>query len=166
MITTPPTKLEPGDPAPDFEATVVGGEFGHSPVDFRLSSYFGRPIILYFYPKDDTPGCTTQACGIRDQWTNLSKTGTLILGISTDSIESHQRFITKHSLPFALIADCDKKIVNLYGVWVEKNMYGRKIWGTERTTYLIGSDGKITHIFRKVKPDSHVSKILDVLGRA
>lgn len=165
MSKANPSQLELGAAAPDFEAQAVGGDFGKNPTTIRLSQFLGTPVVLYFYPKDDTPGCTTQACGLRDHWSEFSKLPVRLFGVSIDGVESHLRFLEKHNLPFPLIADSERKIVELYGVWVEKNMYGKKSWGTERTTFVIGRDGKVAHIFRKVKPDSHAQKLLEVLAQ-
>jgi len=146
--------LEVGDPAPEFTATAVGGKYGAGKV-VRLTDFRGRPVVLYFYPKDDTPGCTTQACGLRDAWPDFEKRAE-VFGVSTDSAASHEKFIAKYSLPFPLLADPEKKIVTAYGVWVEKSMYGKKYLGTERTTFVIDSAGRVSAILRKVKPAAHV----------
>ena len=148
------TKPLPSSPAPDFTAPVVGGGFALGST-VTLSALKGKPVILYFYPKDDTPGCTKQACGIRDAWHELSRMAHLF-GVSVDSAKSHQKFIDKFSLPFPLISDDDKKIANAYGVWVEKSMYGKKYMGVERSTFVIGADGKIKAVIEKVKPEEHV----------
>lgn len=158
-----PNNLKLGDEAPDFSAPVIGGEYAESKT-IRLSDFRGKEVILYFYPKDDTPGCTAQACGIRDKWQHLHDTGAQVLGVSTDSIASHLKFIEKFSLPFPLIADEDKKIVEAYGVWVEKTLAGKTYMGTERSTFLIRRDGTIKGIFRKVVPGEHVDNLLDELG--
>ncbi|MEM0897088.1 MAG: thioredoxin-dependent thiol peroxidase [Verrucomicrobiota bacterium] len=159
MATTP----EVGDQAPDFTAPVVGGDYGEG-AHITLSELTGKkPIVLYFYPKDDTPGCTTQACAIRDHWGELQKKAH-VFGLSVDSVEKHEKFIAKHNLPFPLIADLDQQVVLHYGVWVEKNMYGKKFMGIARTTFVIGTDGIITHIFPKVKPSDHVDMLLEALG--
>lgn len=150
--------LNVGDPAPTFNTIAVGGKYGDgAPVS--LSFFTGRTVILYFYPKDDTPGCTTQACALRDAWQDFE--GKVeVFGVSVDSAKSHQKFIAKHSLPFPLLVDEEKQIVEAYGVWVEKSMYGRKYMGAERTTFVIGPDGYIKAILRKVKPGEHVKKLL------
>ena len=156
------TSLHPGDPAPDFTATAVGGIHGEgSPVS--LSSLAGKPVVLYFYPKDDTPGCTTQACGIRDAWAEIEATGAHLFGVSIDPEKSHAKFLQKFDLPFPLLADTEKTIVNAYGVWVEKSMYGKKYMGTERTTFVIDSKGKIAAIFPKVKPAEHSALVIKAL---
>ena len=148
-------ELKAGDLAPDFRAQAVGGKYGAgqevSLVDFR-----GSAVVLYFYPKDDTPGCTVQACGLRDAWGEISAHAN-IFGVSVDSGATHEKFIKKYQLPFPLLSDADKKIVNSYGVWVEKSMYGKKYMGAERSTFVIDKTGRISAIFRKVKPDEHVA---------
>ncbi len=150
--------LKVGDLAPDFNLTAVGGRFGlGAPVS--LKAVAGETVILYFYPKDDTPGCTSQACSLRDHWSIVSQKA-IVFGVSPDSPESHRKFIDKHELPFPLISDEEKKIANAYGVWVEKSMYGKKYMGVERSTFVIGPDGKIEAIFRKVKPGEHVEQLL------
>ncbi len=155
-------KLEPGDQAPAFSAAVVGGS--HADGDtVSLKDLEGRKVVLYFYPKDDTPGCTTQACGLRDAWDEIGKKAA-IFGVSIDSIVRHRKFIDKYELPFPLLSDEDRKIVEAYGVWVEKSMYGRKYWGTERTTFVIDEEGRIAAVFPKVKPAEHVDRLLEVLG--
>ena len=148
-------------PAPDFTAPVIGGS--HQDGDtVTLSQLRGRKVVLYFYPKDDTPGCTKQACGLRDGWRSISKKA-LVFGVSTDPIKRHAKFIQKYELPFPLIADEDHQIVNAYGVWVEKSLYGRKYMGTERSTFVIGEDGRIATILEKVKPEAHLEAVLAVL---
>ncbi|MGO3109038.1 thioredoxin-dependent thiol peroxidase [Sphingobacterium sp. JB170] len=136
--------LNIGDKAPEIEAKNQSGE------TIKLSDFQGHKVILYFYPKDNTPGCTTEACNFRDNYQSLGKEGFKVLGVSVDSEQSHQKFISKFELPFDLLADDDHKIVNDYGVWVEKNMYGRKYMGTARTTFVINEQGVIDHIIKKV----------------
>jgi peroxiredoxin Q/BCP len=148
--------------APDFTAPVVGGSYKDGDT-VTLSELKGQPAVLYFYPKDDTPGCTKQACGLRDGWKSIAKKA-LVFGVSTDPVKSHAKFIKKHELPFPLIADEDQKIVNAYGVWVEKSMYGKTYMGTERSTFIIGKDGKIAAILEKVKPEGHLDAVLAVLS--
>jgi thioredoxin-dependent peroxiredoxin len=148
-------------PAPDFTAPVIGGSYQAGDT-VTLSQLHGQTVVLYFYPKDDTPGCTKQACALRDGWQQISQKA-LLFGISTDPVKSHAKFIQKYTLPFPLIADEDHHIVNAYGVWVEKSMYGKTYMGTERSTFVIGKDGKITSIFEKVKPDEHLAAVLAVL---
>jgi peroxiredoxin Q/BCP len=147
--------------APDFTAPVVGGSYKDGDT-VTLSELKGQPVVLYFYPKDDTPGCTKQACGLRDGWKSIAKKA-LVFGVSTDPVKSHAKFIKKYELPFPLIADEDQKIVNAYGVWVEKSMYGKTYLGTERSTFIIGKDGKIAAILEKVKPEGHLDAVLAVL---
>ena len=147
--------------APDFTAPVVGGSYKDGDT-VTLSELKGQPVVLYFYPKDDTPGCTKQACGLRDGWKSIAKKA-LVFGVSTDPVKSHAKFIKKHELPFPLIADEDQKIVNAYGVWVEKSMYGKTYLGTERSTFIIGKDGKIAAILEKVKPEAHLDAVLALL---
>lgn len=156
------TSLQIGQVAPSFTTTAVGGDYG-SGTPLKLSELKGSPVVLYFYPKDDTPGCTTQACGIRDSWNEFKKTGAAIFGVSIDPEKSHTKFITKFDLPFPLLADTDKSIVEAYGVWVEKSMYGKKYMGTERTTFVIDAKGKIAAIFPKVKPAEHAFLVLRTL---
>lgn len=155
-------KLQAGDPAPDFSATAIGGKYGAGTV-VRLADFAGQRLVLYFYPKDDTPGCTTQACAIRDAWTELVSADACILGVSPDAPESHAKFIAKHRLPFALLSDAGHRIAGAYGVWVEKSMYGKKYMGTERTTFVIGCDGRIEVVLHKVSPSEHVSLLLPAL---
>jgi thioredoxin-dependent peroxiredoxin len=128
-----------------------------------LKDFRGRPLILYFYPKDDTPGCTAQACGVRDAWGEL-KDSASIFGVSTDSIDSHERFIEKFQLPFPLLSDPARKIVEDYGVWVEKHFMGKKSMGVERSTFVIDDTGRIAAMFRKVKPDEHVGLLRTALA--
>jgi peroxiredoxin Q/BCP len=154
-------ELNVGDPAPDFTATAVGGKYG-SGQQVSLAALRGKPVVLYFYPKDDTPGCTVQACALRDSWSDLEKRGE-IFGVSVDSEKSHQKFIGKYQLPFPLLSDTNHEIVEAYGVWVEKSMYGKKYMGAERSTFVIDADGRLSAIFRKVKPEEHVNLLLDAL---
>ena len=154
--------LKAGDVAPDFRAIAVGGKYGNGR-EVSLEELRGTPVILYFYPKDDTPGCTTQACSLRDAWNEFAARAHLF-GVSVDSARSHEKFIAKFGLPFPLLSDPDRRIVEAYGVWVEKSMYGKKYMGAERSTFVIGADGKIAHIFRKVKPDEHTAQVLAALG--
>lgn len=126
----------------------------------RLSDYRGKKVALYFYPKDDTPGCTKEACSFRDGFSEFEKNGIVVLGVSVDSQESHAEFRQKYDLPFTLLSDSDKVVVKKYGVWVEKSMYGKKYMGTDRKTFLIDENGVIVHIFDKVKPDEHAQEVL------
>ncbi len=129
--------------------------------EISLSDYQGQKLVLYFYPKDNTPGCTAEACNLRDHYEQLEKEGYAILGVSPDSERKHQNFIKKYNLPFPLIADTDKKIANKYGVWGEKQMYGRTYEGIFRTTFLIDEEGKIEKVFKKVKTKAHAEQILE-----
>jgi peroxiredoxin Q/BCP len=147
-------QLKIGDRAPEFRATSVGGKYGAGK-EVKLSDLRGTRVVLYFYPKDNTPGCTTQACGLRDAWREL-RNHAQIFGVSIDSTASHQKFIDKFRLPFPLLSDPERKTVNAYGVWVEKSFLGKKYMGTERTTFVIDSKGHIEKIFRKVKPKEHI----------
>ncbi len=149
--------LSVGDPAPDFSATAVGGKYGAGQV-VRLKDFRGSTVVLYFYPKDDTPGCTAQACGLRDEWSEFEGRAE-IFGVSIDPAASHEKFIAKYHLPFPLLSDPEKKIVSDYGVWVEKSMYGKKYMGTERTTFVIDGQGRVKEILRKVKPAEHAAQL-------
>jgi len=150
--------LEIGNKAPDFALKDQDGN------ERKLSDYKGKPVVLYFYPKDDTPGCTKEACSFRDNFGLFKRIGIEVLGVSVDNEKSHAKFREKYNLPFALLADTDKKTVEKYGVWVEKNMYGKKKWGTARKTFLIDEDGKIKHIFDKVNTDIHAQEVLDAMS--
>lgn len=147
-------KLKAGDNAPDFEGTDQYGK------KISLSDFSGKKIVLYFYPKDNTPGCTSEACGFRDRFHDLKKAGYIILGVSVDDVASHKKFADKFSLPFSLIADTGKEIVNLYGVWGEKKMYGRSYQGTHRVTFIIDEKGKISEIIEKVNTKDPGAQIL------
>jgi peroxiredoxin Q/BCP len=153
--------LELGDLAPKFRTIAVGGEYGAGR-GVALSQFRGSPVVLYFYPKDDTPGCTVQACGLRDSWSDLAGRAK-IFGVSVDSPVSHEKFIAKFKLPFPLLSDPDKEIVNAYRVWVEKSMYGKKYMGAERSTFVIDRAGRIFSIFRKVMPEQHVAIVREAL---
>lgn len=150
-------KPKEGDKAPDFTAKDQNGK------TVSLSDFKGKPVILYFYPKDDTPGCTAEACSFRDNYQSLLGKGYAVIGVSTDDEKSHKKFETKFSLPFPLIADPDKKIVEAYGVWVEKNMYGKKYMGTARTTFLIDANGIITKVIDKVDTQNSSQQVIDLL---
>ena len=163
-MTTNAAPLSVGDSAPDFAATAVGGRYGTGEL-VRLKTLRGAPVALYFYPKDDTPGCTAQACGLRDAWSEFDGRAQ-IFGVSIDSTASHEKFIARYELPFPLLSDPEKKIVNDYGVWVEKSMYGKKYMGAERTTFVIDGRGRIAAILRKVKPAEHVEQLRAALGSA
>jgi peroxiredoxin Q/BCP len=150
--------IEEGKPAPDFELSTDSGE------TVRLSELRGKPVILYFYPKDDTPGCTTQACGIRDAWSEFKKSGAVVLGVSPDDESSHAKFRDKYSLPFTLLADTDHKLTEQYGFWVEKKNYGKTYMGVERSTVVIDAEGNVAKIFRRVKPEAHANQVLTALS--
>jgi thioredoxin-dependent peroxiredoxin len=149
--------LQEGDKAPDFEAKDQNGN------NVSLADYKGKTVILYFYPKDDTPGCTAEACSFRDNYQSLVSMGFEVIGVSTDDEKSHKKFESKYSLPFTLIADESKEIVEAYGVWVEKNMYGKKYMGTARKTFLINGDGIITKIIDKVDTKNSSQQVLEFL---
>lgn len=153
----------PGDSAPSFTAQAVGGAYS-SAQTVSLADFKGQTVVLYFYPKDDTPGCTKQACALRDGWAEIQDLA-VVLGVSVDSIASHEKFIRKHQLPFAILSDEDHKIVEAYGVWVEKSMYGKTYFGTERTTFVIAPDGSIQAVFPKISPADHLPKLLAELSR-
>jgi peroxiredoxin Q/BCP len=150
-------QLKAGDKAPDFTLPVGSGG------KLSLKDLKGKKVVLYFYPKDDTPGCTREACSFRDNISVLQKRGAVVIGVSTDSVESHGKFATKYKLPFTLVSDEEKELVKKYGVWQEKSMYGRKYMGTVRTTFLIDEKGIISHIFPKVKVEGHTEEILALL---
>jgi len=156
-MSKPAKELTVGQKAPDFTVLNDKGE------RVKLSDFKGKKVVLYFYQKDDTPGCTKEACAFRDGISAIKKKGAEVLGVSTDSVESHQKFKKKFDLNFALLADTDKKIVDDYGTWKEKSMYGRKYMGIERTTFVIDEQGKISHIFPKVKVDQHYDEVLEAL---
>ena len=149
--------LKTGQKAPDFTVTDDLGQ------KLKLSDLKGKKVVLYFYPKDDTPGCTKEACAFRDGIAEIRKHGAVVLGVSTDSVESHTKFKKKYDLNFQLLADADKTIVEAYGVWKEKSMYGRTYMGVERTTFIINEQGKIARIFPKVKVDQHYKEVLESL---
>lgn len=149
--------VEEGQRAPDFELRSDEGG------TVRLSDYRGRPVVLYFYPKDDTPGCTTQACAFRDAYDEFRERGAVILGVSPDTAESHVRFRDKYGLPFPLLADPQHEAAEAYGVWVEKNSYGKKRMGITRTTFVIDAEGTIASAMRGVRPEGHPQQVLDAL---
>ena len=149
--------LKEGDPAPPFTARTNGAG------TVSLADLRGKNVVLFFYPKDNTPGCTVEACGIRDNYEELKKEGAVVLGVSTDSVKSHDKFVEKFKLPYTLLADDDKKIVEAYGVWGPKKFMGVKYTGTTRATFLIGPDGRIRKIWPKVKPLGHAAEILAAL---
>lgn len=134
--------------------------------DVSLAGLRGRPVVLYFYPKDDTSGCTTQACEFRDRWADVEAAGAVVLGVSPDPVKSHAKFRKKYGLPFPLLADTDHSVAEAYGVWGDKSMFGRKYQGIHRTTFLIGGDGRIRKVFEKVKPEGHAAEVLAALAEA
>jgi peroxiredoxin Q/BCP len=149
--------VEEGKPAPDFSLTSDAGE------EITLSNLRGRPVVIYFYPKDDTPGCTRQACGIRDSWGEFDERGAVVLGVSKDSARSHAKFKEKYELPFTLLADEDHSVAEAYGVWVQKSFAGKKYMGIERSTFVIDADGNVAKVMRRVKPDTHADQVLAAL---
>jgi thioredoxin-dependent peroxiredoxin len=149
--------LDVGEKAPAFRTMDQDGE------KISLEDFRGRKVVLYFYPKDDTPGCTKEACAFRDEFAAFRRRKVEVLGVSVDDEKSHEKFARKFSLPFRLLADPDRKIVNAYGVWGEKSMYGRKYMGTHRVTYLIDEKGKVAAVWPKVKPETHAAEILESL---
>jgi len=151
------SELKAGQKAPEFTAKDQNGS------TLSLSEFAGKKVVLYFYPKDDTPGCTAEACNFRDNYQGLTAQGIVVLGVSVDDEKSHQKFITKHNLPFPLLADTDKKIVEAYGVWGEKNMYGKKYMGIHRKTFLIDENGIISHIIDKVDTANSTAQVLELL---
>lgn len=153
-------KPQVGELAPDFTATVVDGD---AESKISLTDLRGEVVVLVFYPKDSTPGCTIQACSLREHWDDI-KGKARVYGVSGDSVVSHMKFISKKNLPYPLIADVDKKIVEAYGVWVQKSMMGKKFMGIERSTFVIGEDGRVKGILEKASPLSHTQKLVELLG--
>ena len=151
-------ELKEGDPAPDFSAPTNGGG------RVSLADFKGKNVILYFYPRDDTPGCTKEACAFRDHFAEFKKQGAVVLGVSVDPVKAHDKFVGKYKLPFTLLADEDRKIVQAYGVWGQKSFLGKKYLGTHRVTFLIGPDGRIKKIWPKVKPEEHAEEVLAALS--
>jgi thioredoxin-dependent peroxiredoxin len=147
-----------GEPAPQFEMTADDGSVVSN------QSMAGQRYVLYFYPKDDTPGCTTQACSLRDNYEQLMATGIEVFGVSPDSVASHVKFREKYDLPYRLLADVGHQVAESFGVWVEKSFAGRTYKGTERTTFIIGPDGRIEHVLARVKPVEHVEQVLEALA--
>jgi len=150
--------IEEGKPAPDFALSSDAGE------TVRLSELRGKPVVLYFYPKDDTPGCTAQACGIRDAYGEFEQACAVVLGVSPDDEASHVKFRKKYDLPFTLLADPGHKVADLYGVWGEKKYMGRTYFGVSRSTFVIAEDGTVKRIIRRVKPDTHAADVLAILA--
>ncbi len=157
MARTLELSLKEGDKAPAFTAFSNGGG------RVSLSDFKGQHVVLYFYPKDDTPGCTKEACGFRDQFAALKKKGAAVLGVSTDSAKSHDKFVARFKLPFPLLADEEQKIVQAYGVWGQKTFMGRKYMGTHRVTFLIGPDGRIKKVWPAVNPEIHADEVIAAL---
>jgi peroxiredoxin Q/BCP len=149
--------IEIGQPAPDFTLPDQGGK------EVTLSALQGAPVVLYFYPKDDTPGCTKEACAFRDARADYEKAGARVIGVSPDSPTSHRKFVEKYDLPFTLVADADHKVCELYGVWQEKNMYGKKSMGVVRSTFVIDPEGIVRKAFPKVKVDGHSDEVLKAI---
>jgi peroxiredoxin Q/BCP len=150
--------VEEGQEAPDFELKSDAGEL------VRLSQFRGKPVVLYFYPRDDTPGCTAQACGIRDNYDDFEQRGAVVLGVSPDEESAHVKFKEKYGLPFTLLADPEHEVAEQYGVWGEKTFAGKKYMGVERSTFVIDPEGRIAKVMRRVKPDTHVERVLAELG--
>lgn len=150
-------ELKEGNKAPDFSLKDTNGK------TVKLSDYKGRDVVLYFYPKDDTPGCSVEACGFRDSIDKLKNKGAVVLGVSLDDQQSHIKFTEKYKLNFPLLCDTDAKVSKIYGAYVRKNMYGNESWGVARTTFIIGKDGKIRKIFHKVQPEGHSKEVIAVL---
>ena len=152
------SKIEEGAPAPDFELPSHDGRL------IRLSELRGRPVVLYFYSRDDTPGCTRQACGIRDAWDAFRERGAVVLGVSRDDEKTHRRFREKYELPFTLLSDADHEVAERYGVWVEKSSYGRTSMGINRSTFVVDADGTVARALYGVKPDGHADRVLAALA--
>ena len=150
--------LTPGTPAPPFELQSDAGD------TVRLADLRGKTVVLYFYPKDDTSGCTKEACEFRDRWRDVVKAGAVVLGVSPDGVASHAKFKKKYQLPFPLLADPDHAVAERYGAWGEKSMYGRKYFGILRTTFVIDGGGRIVRVFEKVKPKGHAAQVLEVVA--
>ena len=150
--------IEEGKLAPDFELPTDGGE------TIKLSDLRGKPVVLYFYPKDDTPGCTTQACGIRDAYGEFEKAGAVVLGVSPDNEKSHGKFKSKYELPFTLLADTEHSVAEQYGVWGEKSFAGKKYMGVNRSTFVIDADGNVKRVMHDVKPANHADDVLEALA--
>jgi thioredoxin-dependent peroxiredoxin len=150
--------IEEGKPAPDFELPTDSGE------TIKLSELRGKPVVLYFYPKDDTPGCTTQACGIRDAYGEFERAGAVVLGVSPDNERSHVKFKDKYELPFTLLADTEHSVAEQYGVWGQKSFAGKKYMGVNRSTFVIDADGNVKRVMHDVKPANHADDVLEALG--
>jgi peroxiredoxin Q/BCP len=152
--------IQTGDAAPDFELPDQDGR------SVRLKDFRGQRVVVYFYPKADTPGCTTQACGVRDRKADYAQAGAVVLGVSPDPVAKVKKFHEKYSLDFRLLADEDHSVAEAFGVWVEKSMYGRKYMGNERTTFIVDAEGKVAEVLRKVKPGEHDQQVLTALAEA
>ena len=157
MANAPELKLKAGDRAPDFKAATSEGN------EVSLADFKGKHVVLYFYPRDDTPGCTKEACAFRDHFAEFKARGTVVLGVSADPVRSHAKFAKKFKLPFTLLSDADRKTVEAYGVWGEKQFMGRKFMGIHRVTFLIGPNGRIKNIWTGVKPEDHAAEVLAAL---
>ena len=157
------TEIKEQQPAPDFTLPAVGSDDAVKNGQVHLADLKGRTVVLYFYPKDDTPGCTKEACSFRDANHEMQKRGIVVLGVSADNIASHRKFADKYSLPFPLLADTDKTVSQLYGVWKEKSMYGKKYMGVNRETFLIDKDGIVRKVWHKVKPEEHTNEVLETV---
>jgi peroxiredoxin Q/BCP len=151
------TTLKVGAKAPAFSLKGTSG------ATVKLSDFKGQKVVLYFYPKDDTPGCTKEACGFRDEFAQLKKRGAIVLGVSADNQKGHQKFTEKYSLPFTLLSDPEHEMIEKYGAWQEKSLYGRKYMGIARITYIIDEAGKIAHVFAKVKPETHAQEVISAI---
>ena len=152
------TRLTAGTPAPDFELSADDGSV------VRSAELAGARYVLYFYPKDDTPGCTTQACSLRDSWSRVTDTGVTLFGVSPDSVKSHAKFRAKYALPYQLLADDGHRLADAYGVWIAKSFAGRDYMGIERSTFVIGPDGQIEHVLAAVKPAEHLDQLVEALA--
>jgi peroxiredoxin Q/BCP len=150
--------LEPGDMAPDFALADQDGN------EVSLESLRGQTVVLYFYPRADTPGCTTQACGVRDRTADYERAGARVIGVSPDPVSAIRRFADKYSLGFTLLADEDHAVAEAFGTWAEKSMYGKRYWGVQRATFVIGPDGRVEHVFPKVSPKTHDDVVLEALA--
>jgi thioredoxin-dependent peroxiredoxin len=152
--------LEPGDKAPDFALPDQNGD------DVTLSDLRGQTVVLYFYPRSDTPGCTTQACGIRDRQAEYDAAGVRVIGISPDTVDAQAKFAAKYDLDFNLLADADHEVADAFGTWVEKTNYGKTYWGVQRATFIIDPEGRIAHVIPKASPKTHDDEVLSVVGQA
>ncbi|HEX3655472.1 MAG TPA: thioredoxin-dependent thiol peroxidase [Pirellulales bacterium] len=151
--------IEPGQPAPDFSLPADNGQ------KVRLKEQRGSPVVLYFYPRDDTPGCTREACAFRDRLKELTRQGAKVFGVSTDDVASHEKFRDKYQLNFPLLADVEHRVAEQYGAWREKNMYGKKSWGVQRSTYLIDAEGKVHRVWKKVSVDGHDQAVIEAVEK-